>query len=151
MNRARPTFRLKPGSRLDACIGSKWSLVPLCIPGGWAVRHNGVDARRLPSGEIESNDSEDLFWAVKLPPPDTYVYSTDKTSRWREMKVDAGWYRDHFRIVMLDPDWDHVRRTYSTVSFEQFIEQLEAWLVQILVDGDVKVFDVPPDPRGGSS
>lgn len=147
--RRLPTFQLPAGSRFAASIGPKWSLVPLCIPGGWAVRHNGIDARVLssgtPPGTIECNDSEDLFWAVKLPPPDTHVYSNDPTSRWREIHVDAGWYRDCFRIVMLDPDWDHVRRSYSTESFEDFVMRLEAWLVEILCDGDVRVYDVAKD------
>ncbi len=139
--RSTPIFQLAPGSRLASSIGTKWSLVPLCIPGGWGVRHNGIDARVLPSGMIESNDSEDLFWAVKLPPPDTHVYSTDPASPWRKISIDAGWYRDHFRIVMLDPDWDHVRRSYRTASFEDFVMRLEAWLLEILAHGDVKIFD----------
>jgi hypothetical protein len=143
MDRTVPTFDLVPGSRFAASIGSKWSLVPLCIPTGWAVRWNGIDARALPSGQFECNDSEDLFWAVKLPPPDTHVYSTDPTSTWREIAIDAGWYRDHFRIVMLDPDWEHVRRSYSTASFEEFIAQLEKWMLEIPGDGEVKVFDAP--------
>lgn len=145
MTRDVPVFRLAPGSRLDASIGPKWSLVPLCIPGGWSVRWNTIDARRLPSGEVESNDSEDLFWAVKLPAPDTQEYDKDSASRWREIHVDAGWYRDRFRIVMLDPDWENVRRSYSTASFEEFVTRLEAWLLEIVVDGDVKIFDSPKD------
>jgi hypothetical protein len=143
--RRTPTFQLSAGSRFAAGIGPKWSLVPLCIPGGWAVQHNGIDARVLPSGMIESNDSEDLFWAVKLPRPNTNTYSEDPTSQWRKISVDAGWYREHFRIVMLDPDWDNVRRSYKTSSFEDFILRLEEWLLQILCDGDVKVFDAKTD------
>lgn len=141
MARDIPTFQLEPGSRFAANIGSAWSLVPLRIPGGWAVRHNGIDARLLSSGLVECNDSEDLFWAVKLPPPDGRGYETDSDSCWREIAVDAGWYRDHFRLVMLDPDWDHVRRLYRTPSFEEFVVRLETWLLEILAAGDVKVFD----------
>ncbi len=137
-----PTFEPAPDSRW-ATIGPKWELVPLRIPGGWAVHHNGIDARRMPSGHIETNDSEDLFWAVKLPPPDTHVYSTDPTSPWRKMAVDAGWYSDHFRIVMLDPDWDHVHRSFGTPSFEEFVLRLETWLFEIGACGDVKVYDAP--------
>lgn len=141
MTREIPTFRFEAGSRLASSIGSKWTLVPLRIPGGWGVRHNGIDARALPSGEIECNDSEDLFWAVKLPPPNSQTYATDPASPWREMGIDGGWYRDHFRLVMLDPDWDNVRRSYRTPSFEDFITTLETWLLEIPAHGDVKKFD----------
>jgi len=137
MKTSEPIFELAAGSRLATSIGPKWTLVPLCIPTGWAIRWNTIEARVLPSGLVEFNDSEDLFWAVKLPPPDTHIYSTDPTSRWREIAVDAGWYRDHFKIVMLDPDWDHVRRTYRTASVEDFISRLETWLLEIVASGDV--------------
>ena len=140
-----PTFELPAHSRWAGCIGPKWELVPLRIPGGWGVRHNGIDARRLTSGLIESNDSEDLFWAVKLPPPDKLVYDKDPASPWREIAVDAGWYRDHFRIVMLDPDWDNVHRTFRTPSFEEFVLRLETWLFEIGSRGDVQVYDAPKE------
>lgn len=136
-----PHFTCSPGSRLAASIGSAWTLVPLRIPTGWAIRWNTIVARALPSGAVEANDSEDLLWAVKLPPSGTSVYSTDPTSPWREIHVDAGWYRDHFRIVMLDPDWDHVRRSYETADLEAFIRELETWLSQIACDGDLRTSD----------
>jgi len=143
MSDVEPIFQIEPGSLLAASVGPKWQLIPLRIPTGWAIHWNTIDARALPSGKVELNDSEDLFWAVKLPPPDTRAYSTDPTSPWREIHVDAGWYRDCFRIVMLDPDWDHVRRSYSTASAEDFIDRLEKWLMAIVVDGDV-----PKEDRG---
>lgn len=143
MRRDVPTFDLPADSRWATCIGPKWELVPLRIPGGWGVRHNGIDARRLPSGRIECNDSEDLFWAVKLPPSDKQVYDKDPASPWREMALDAGWYRDHFRIVMLDPDWDNIRRSFRTPSFEEFVLRLETWLLEIVCHGDVRVYDAP--------
>lgn len=133
-----PSFQLSPDSPLAASIGTTWSLVPLRIPGGWAVHHNGIDARRLPSGHIEVNDSEDLFWAQKLPPPDSKVYSTDPSSPWRQIHVDAGWYRDRFRIVLLDPDWEHVRHSYETDAFEDFVRRLEEWLGAIVNGKEVR-------------
>ncbi|MDI1482713.1 hypothetical protein [Polyangium sp. y55x31] len=138
MSNAKPTFQLSPGSPRAAGIEAVWSLLPLKIPTGWAIRSNTIIARKLPSGEVQTNDSEDLFWAVKLPSPSTHVYSTDPASQWREIHVDAGWYRDHFRIVVLDPDWDHVRHTFSTASLEEFLHRLEAWLLEIANDGDVR-------------
>jgi hypothetical protein len=132
-----PVFRCSPGSRFEQ-VGAKWELVPLRVPTGWAVRWNTIMARATGSGELEFNDSEDLFWAVKLPAPDSKEYSPDPTSRWREIHVDGGWYRDHFRVVMLDPDWDHVARSYETDSAEEFVRTLEEWLLQIANDGDVK-------------
>lgn len=134
-----PRFRGTPGSRLAASVGPTWTLIPLRIPTGWAIRWNTILARMLPTGEIEANDSEDLLWAVKLPPPDTPVYSTEPTSPWREIHVDVGWYRDHFRIVMLDPDWDNVRRSYRTPELEELVLTLEDWLMQIGDHGDVRV------------
>jgi hypothetical protein len=132
-----PVFRCMPGSRL-AGVGPKWELVPLRIPTGWGVRWNTIVARARGAMEVEFNDSEDLFWAVKLPAPGSKEYSPDPTSLWREIHVDGGWYRDRFRIVMLDPDWDHVARSYETDSAEEFVRALEEWLVQIANDGAVK-------------
>lgn len=135
---AWPVFQCAPGSSLAASIGPAWALVPLRIPTGWAIRWNSITARARPSGQIEANDSEDLFWAVKLPPNAANGYETDPTSPWREIHVDAGWYRDRFRIVMLDPDWDHVRHRYETRDLEAFVRALEDWLQQIACDGDVR-------------
>lgn len=132
-----PRFRISPGSRL-ADVGPTWELVPLRVPTGWAVHWNTITARASDPGEIEFNDSEDLFWAVKLPAPGSEGYATDPTSLWREIHVDGGWYRDHFRIVMLDPDWDHVARSFETARPEEFVNTLEEWLVQIVNSGDVK-------------
>ena len=70
-------------------IGPAWELVPLRIPGGWAVRHNGLDARRLADGRLEANDSEDLLWLVKLPPPDGSAYRPGADSGWREIHLDT--------------------------------------------------------------
>lgn len=133
-----PRFRGTPGSRLAASVGPAWTLIPLRIPTGWAICWNTLSARTLPSGEIEANDSEDLLLAVKLPPSDTHVYSTEATSPWREIHVDVGWYRDHFRVVMLDPDWDHVRRSHRTTELEELVRVLEDWLVHIGDRGDVR-------------
>lgn len=126
-----PRFTLPDSTRLARMVTPAWSLIPLRIPTGWAVRHNGVEARRVSPTEIEFNDSQDIFWAVKLPPPDGKPYSTKPDSPWREVHVDAGWYDDHFRIVMLDPDWDHVRYRYTTGFPDDFIDQLEQWLLAI--------------------
>lgn len=138
MTYQKPLFVDPPDSRFAAVIDSKWSIVPLRIPTGWAVRWNTIEARRLSSGEIEFNDSEDLFWAVKLPPPDTHEYSKDPASPWREIAIDAGWYRNQFKIVVLDPDWDNVRDTYRTESAEDFVNRLELWLLEVVNGGQVK-------------
>jgi hypothetical protein len=138
MTNPKSIFAISSDSRFAVTIDSKWNLVPLRIPTGWGVRHNGISARKLPTGEIEFNDSEDLFWAVKLPPPDTYEYSMDPTSPWRKIALDAGWYRDHFKIVVLDPDWDHVRDVYRTKSAEDLVLRLESWLVEVGNHGEVK-------------
>jgi hypothetical protein len=138
MTDKKPMFTLSPDSRFNSTIGPKWSIVPLRIPTGWAIRWNTIEARKLTSGEFEFNDSEDLFWAVKLPPPDNQPYSTDPTSPWRKIAIDAGWYRDHFKIVVLDPDWDHVQDVYRTPSVEDFITRLELWLLEVVNVGQVK-------------
>lgn len=148
MTYKNPIFTISPESRLRFVIGPKWTIVPLRIPTGWAIRWNTIDARQLSSGEIEFNDSEDLFWAVKLPPPDTHEYSKDPTSPWREMTIDAGWYRDHFKIVVLDPDWDHVVATYRTTSVEDFLERLERWLMEVVSGGQVTT-KAPPENDDG--
>lgn len=103
-------------------IHDRWELVPLRIPTGWDVRWNGVEARRLPSGEFEVNDSQDLFWAVRMHP--------------RELHVDGGYYETDaggvFRICVLDPDWDHVADTYETFVFDDFVAKLEQRLLDVI-------------------
>lgn len=118
-------------------MGKQWTLVPLRIPTGWGIRWNTLVGRTLESGETEVNDSEDLFWAVKLPRPDSWVHDTDPTSPWREIQVDVGWYRDHFRIVMLDPSRENVRHSYTTVDVVDLVDTLESWLEQIASKGDI--------------
>ena len=129
-------FKMPATAPLSTPIKDKWSLVPLRIPGGWAVKHNGIDARWIETGELEMNDSQDLFWAVKLPPPNGEPYASDPTSRWREIHVDAGWYVDRFRIDVLDPDWDHVSASYDTFVPDDFVFRLEACLLAIVNGAD---------------
>jgi hypothetical protein len=131
-----PELPLPPDSALAACLDDAWALIPLRIPTGWAIRWNAIMARRLPSGLYAVNDSEDLFWATRNPPPDTETFDTNPESRWREIQVDAGWYRTHFRIDMLDPDWDNVRQSYSTAALDDFVTTLEAWLRSIASTGE---------------
>lgn len=108
-------------------VGSTWQLVPLRIPGGWAVHHNGLDARRLADGRIEANDSEDLLWLAKLPPAGgAYVPGAD--SPWRELHLDAGFYRAGFRVVLLDPDWDQILASFTTESLAALVACVEKWL-----------------------
>lgn len=108
-------------------VGPAWELVPLRIPTGWAVRHNGLSARRLPDGRLEANDGEDLLWLVKLPPPGG-AYQPGDDSPWREIHLDAGWYRSVFRVVLLDPDWDHVLASYATPHLSELVLCVEKWL-----------------------
>lgn len=128
-----PVFTLVPGGALDRRLdaGPDWALVPLRIPTGWSVRWNGFDARRLASGQVVFSDSEDLLWLTTLPPPGGAPGSTDPASRWREQHLDLGWYRDHFRLVHLDPDWDHVAHTFETVDPEALLARLERWLLRV--------------------
>ncbi|WP_434427304.1 hypothetical protein [Nannocystis pusilla] len=109
-------------------VGPDWQLVPLRIPGGWAVRQNGLDARRLPDGSLDFNDSEDLLWLVKLPPPGG-EYRPGPDSPWRELHLDAGFYRTAFRVKLLDPDWDHVLASFTTESFVELLACIEKWLM----------------------
>jgi hypothetical protein len=97
-----------------------------------------VSARLAPSGEVEFNESEDLFLARKLPPSSTGRYETGEGSYWREVRVDAGWLRDHFKLAMLDPDRDHVRHTFNTADPLEFLHTLERWLAEIAQHGDLR-------------
>jgi hypothetical protein len=127
----RPVYRLDPASDLDARLGhaSGWTLIPLRIPTGWSVRWNGLEARRLATGEVEINDSQDLLWVTKLPPP-REGYSSDRGSPWRELHLDAGWYGDRFRVVVLDPDWDHVSARFETADPAELVRRIEEWLIR---------------------
>lgn len=109
-------------------VGPTWELLPLRIPGGWSVKHNGLLARRLPDGRIEANDSEDLLWLVKLPPPDGR-YQPGPDSAWRELHLDAGCYRGVYRVDLLDPDWDHVMASFSTPQLSELLLCIEKWLL----------------------
>ncbi|MFC5184565.1 hypothetical protein [Actinomadura harenae] len=125
-----PIFEPPPGSPLGAAMSEQWSLIPLRVPPGWTVVHNALEARRLPDGRIEVNDSEDLYWARTAPPP--WIPAEDLAGsddlRAREIGVDVGWYRAHgFRVVVLDPDWDHVRASHSTFDIEDLVAVLERW------------------------
>ena len=62
-------FQLPPEAPLATAFTEDWSLVPLRVPAGWHVVHNALEARRLPDGRIEANDSQDLYWAHTAPPP----------------------------------------------------------------------------------
>jgi catechol 2,3-dioxygenase-like lactoylglutathione lyase family enzyme len=105
---------------------ASWELVPLRVPTGWAVRWNGLEARFGPGGEVlEVSDSEDLLWITKLPPPETGTFETDPGSPWRELGIDVGWYRDHFRTVVLDPDWDHVAESHETSDLDEVRRRVE--------------------------
>ena len=107
-----------------------WELLPLRIPGGWAVHHNGLLVRREGDQIVEINDGEDLLWLRKLPPPDDDPYEED--GPWREVHIDVGWYTDHFRMVLLDPDWDHITDEFRTEDFGEMFTEIEAWLTRAL-------------------
>ncbi|MCB9686387.1 MAG: hypothetical protein H6738_14970 [Alphaproteobacteria bacterium] len=100
-----------------------WALLPFRVPSGWWVRHNGLSARFVDGRMVEVNDSEDLLWLQQPVPP-------ERRGRdgWRELTVDLGWYRDHFRLVLLEPDWDHVVASFDTIDVHEAIAVLEVWL-----------------------
>jgi len=130
-------FRLPPEVIAAWRITAAWALLPLRVPTGWAIAWNAVSARVAPSGEVEFNESEDLFLARKLP-PSTGRYETEAGSYWREVRVSAGWRRDHFQLETGDPDWDHVRHTYTTADPLEFLHTLERWLAEISQHGDLR-------------
>jgi uncharacterized protein YbdZ (MbtH family) len=128
-----PVFQLPPDSPLTASTTRDWELLPLRVPAGWNVIYNELSARRLPDGRVEVNDSEDLYWARTAPPPWlTGQEVAEKGGLWaREIDVDAGWYRSGFRVVVLDPDWDHQRASHTTSDLGEFIATLEEWMRMI--------------------
>ncbi|MFG3341272.1 hypothetical protein [Glycomyces sp. NPDC048151] len=119
-----PIFRLSPGSPLAAAVAEDWGLLPLRVPAGWSVVYNELSARRLPDGSVEANDSEDLYWA--------------RTATPRDIGVDVGWYGGQgFRVVLLDPGWESVRASFTTVDLEALISTLEDWMLRIAVRGEL--------------
>lgn len=118
---------LPPDSPLAAAITSEWGLLPLRIPTGWTVQWNTFLFRRLPSGLIEVNDTEDLLWAERLPPS---WLDEDRRTGWRKVGVDIGWYRDTFRAVVLDPDWDSLGGDLRTTDLDELVGTVEEWLLR---------------------
>ena len=120
-------FRLPAGSPLAAAVSEEWSLLPLRVPAGWSVVYNELSARRLPDGRVEANSSEDLYWART---------TLNAESGLREINVDAGWYGGRgFRVVVLDPDWEHERASYTTPDLGRLITTLESWMETISKQG----------------
>ncbi|MDA2809473.1 hypothetical protein O4J56_02375 [Nocardiopsis sp. RSe5-2] len=113
-----PYFELPPGSYLAAAITERWTWIPLRIPSWWTIHQNSVDARRLPSGRYEVNDSEDLFWASRPTAPDEE----------ERIHLDAGWYRTLFRLVFFAHTFDDLGIGHETDDLEEFIATLESWL-----------------------
>jgi hypothetical protein len=133
-----PVFRLPPTSPLAMTVSEEWSLIPLRVPAGWNIVYNELSARRLPNGRVEANDSEDLFWARTAPPPWSAAETVAEQAgpQAREINVDAGWYGGFgFRVVVLDPDWDHERASYTTPDLDEFVTVLEAWMRVITQQG----------------
>ncbi|GLZ80692.1 hypothetical protein Afil01_54990 [Actinorhabdospora filicis] len=118
-------LRLPPDSPLAAAITAEWRLLPLRIPTGWTVQWNTLHVRRLPSGLIEVNDSEDLLWAERLPPS---WLTGEKKAAHRKVGLDIGWYRDTFRAVILDPDWDSIAADITTTDLDELVATVEDWL-----------------------
>ncbi|QLH21292.1 hypothetical protein [Streptomyces sp. Rer75] len=126
-----PIFRLPPNSPLAVTVSDDWGLIPLRVPAGWNVIYNQLSARRLPDGRVEANDSEDLYWARTAPPPWLTAEEVAEVGglRAREINIDAGWYDGcGFRVVVLDPDWDHERASCTTPDLDEFVATLEAWM-----------------------
>ncbi|QVQ52000.1 hypothetical protein J4H86_25240 [Spiractinospora alimapuensis] len=133
-----PIFRLPVASPLAAAVSWNWGLIPLRVPAGWNVIHNQLWARRLPDGGVETNDSQDLYWARTAPRP--WLSAEEVAERGgpqaREINIDAGWYDGvGFRVVVLDPDWDHERASHTTSDPDDFVATLEAWMWTITEEG----------------
>ena len=121
-----PVFAVPPGSAVSALIASaEWATIPLRIPTRWTVQHNGFYARRLESGQVETNDSEDLLWLSRLAPA---WLDEDERAAWRVVSVDVGWYRDTYAAVVLDPDWDHVAAELRTTDLGLLVATIEGWM-----------------------
>ncbi|WP_392972829.1 hypothetical protein [Streptomyces sp. LN245] len=135
-----PIFRLAPQSPLAAAVSDDWGLLPLRVPMGWNVIYNTLLARRLPDGGVEVSDSEDLYWARTARPP--WLTAQEAASRGglqaREISIDAGWYQGRgFRIVVLDPDWNHEHASHITSDLGEFVTTLEGWMRLITERGEL--------------
>ncbi|MFB7919445.1 hypothetical protein [Streptomyces sp. NPDC056061] len=132
-------FRLPPDSPLALAVSKDWGLLPLRVPSGWSVVKNALRARRLPNGKIETNDSEDLYWAQTAPPP--WLTEQEVAERGgleaRTISIDFGYYCTGLRVVVLDPDWDHVRASYTTSDLDELVTTLERWMWTITVKGEL--------------
>lgn len=129
-----PIFRLPPDSPLAAAVSEDWGLLPLRVPAGWSVTYNQLSARRLPDGRVEANDSEDLYWARTTSPP--WMTAERGGLQAREINIDVGWYGGHgFRIVVLDPDWEHEQNSYTTPDLDKLVTTLETWMQVISQQG----------------
>ncbi|MEU5306035.1 hypothetical protein ACH4YO_39565 [Streptomyces noursei] len=133
-----PIFQLPPNSPLTAAVFEDWGLLPLRVPAGWHVIHNALEARRLPDGRVQANDSQDLYWARTAPPPWLTGQEVAEKGglRAREINIDAGWYDGYgFRVVVLDPDWEHERASHTTSDLDDFVTTLEGWMRMITQRG----------------
>ncbi|OPG11016.1 hypothetical protein B1R27_00505 [Streptomyces sp. GKU 895] len=133
-------FRLPPQSPLAAAVSEEWGLLPLRVPMGWNVIYNTLMARRLPDGRVEVNDSEDLYWARTARPPWLTEQEVVRKGglQAREINIDAGWYYGcGFRVVVLDPDWDHEGASYTTSDLDEFVATLEGWIRMISERGEL--------------
>ncbi|WP_147280068.1 hypothetical protein [Marinitenerispora sediminis] len=140
-----PIFRLAPDSPLAAGLTDGGGLVPLRAPGGWAVGHKQLTARRLPDGRCEANGSEDLFWARTAPPPWLAEVPPDEDVRRREPHLDAGWYAGTgFRLCLLAPDWDHVRSQHTATRPDGLVTTLETWMALVSRHGRLPRRCPPP-------
>ncbi|MEU0804145.1 hypothetical protein [Streptomyces sp. NPDC005970] len=135
-----PIFQLRPNSPLATVVSGDWGLIPLRVPAGWNVIHNALEARRLPDGRVEANDSQDLYWARTAPPPWLTAEEVADTGglRARQINIDAGWYDGYgFRVAVLDPDWDHERASFTTADLDAFVTTLEGWMWMITKRGEL--------------
>ncbi|MGW1617396.1 hypothetical protein ACWCQZ_50620 [Streptomyces sp. NPDC002285] len=98
---------------------------------------NALDARRLPDGRVEANDSQDLYWARTAPPPwlDVQEGAERGDLRVREIHIDVGWYDVGFRVDVLAPDWDHVQASYTTSDLDDLVASIEKWMEMITRQG----------------